>query len=465
MRNIVVLCFDSVRKDYYDIYAPHLRELADLSLPSCHAASSWSTPSHASMLSGSLPHEHGIHTYNRDYADLPVEETLFVSLPDHKRIGVSSNVFAGPAFNFDHLFDEFQAVPTARRFPEGLDPSEYISPDGGGLIRNQLELLSDAVGHEQSTKSIANAVGTYADSLSRRLPIPRLFDGGTNPVIRACNQQVRQTTEPYVLFVNFMEAHVPMEPTIGYDETLYDAPNTFTTHDKNFWDLVGSVDEFTEYLKTRRALYGASIDYLDRKVPQLIESLQAESSLETTILLTADHGENLGYDSDGRLVQHKSSLSEGVLHVPCDIVNPPDGATAPSDRFTTHLDFKTLLPALATDEFPDIGRETIPAEVVGLSAGPDPGPEQTHWDRAIRALLHENEKYVRDTNGRSVRHNLDPDRPSWQSEPVEIDSLPSTWSCFFPSEITDYRHRVEANQDGADVSAAVERRLEDLGYH
>ncbi|WP_415381175.1 sulfatase-like hydrolase/transferase [Halosimplex sp. TS25] len=464
MRNVVVLCYDSVRKDFYDVYAPRVRELSDVSLNQCRAASSWTVPSHGSMFTGTLPHEHGVHTHDRDYSSIPVEETLFSAMPDHERIGVSSNVFASEAFQFDHLFDEFETVTEARRFPQGIDPTDYISPDDGGLVRNQLRLLADAVGHDRPLRSAANASLTYADSLSRRLPVPRLFDGGTKPLLRAAREKVRGTDGPFFLFVNFMESHLPLEPTLGYDESLYSAPNTFSTGDRSVWELLGSAEEYPEYLRRRRGLYGASIDYLDRHVSEFVETVLDETALETTVVVTADHGENLGYPGDDGLVRHKSSLSEGLLHVPCDIVNPPAGARPPSGRFTSHLDFDRLLPALGRSEFPDVGRAAVPAELVGLSAGPNPGPEHDHWDRMIRAVLHGDEKDVKDSDGRTVRYELDPERPCWQGTPADIDSVSSRWSRFFAGDLCEYKQRASSEQEATAVSASVERRLEELGY-
>jgi len=465
MRNVVVLCYDSVRKDFYDIYAPRVRELAELSLDDCRAASSWTVPSHGSMFTGLLPYEHGIHTHDRDYEAIDVADTFLTAMPDHRRIGVSSNVFASGAFQFDHLFDEFVTVSEARRFPRGIDPADYVSPDEGGLLANQVRLLRDAAGHDYPLRSAANAALTYGDSAARRLPVPRLFDGGTKPLLRACRRQVDRSSEPFFLFANLMEAHLPLEPTVGYDDSLADVPPTYSTADESVWDLLGAADEYEQYLRHHRALYGASIDYLDRKVARFLERIQAKTERETTVVVTADHGENLGYDSDDGLVRHKSSLSEGLLHVPCDIVNPPAGARAPSGRFTTQLDFETLLPALGRGEFPDIGRDAAPAEVVGLSAGPDPGPEHEHWDRMIRAVLDGDDKHVADSDGRLVRYDLDANRPNWQGPPSEVETLPSVWSRFFDDDLAEYKRRAAADQDAADISQAVEQRLEELGYH
>jgi len=95
MRNIVLLCLDTVRKDFFDEYAPRLVDRADIVYDGCRAASSWSAPSHASMFTGQLPSEHGVHAYQRDFSVIDREDTFLGELPDYQALGASANVWAG----------------------------------------------------------------------------------------------------------------------------------------------------------------------------------------------------------------------------------------------------------------------------------------------------------------------------------------------------------------------------------
>ena len=65
-RNVVLVCLDTVRKDYFDEYATRLQKLCDVSFEQCRAASSCSVRSHASFMTGELPYRHGIDSYNSD---------------------------------------------------------------------------------------------------------------------------------------------------------------------------------------------------------------------------------------------------------------------------------------------------------------------------------------------------------------------------------------------------------------
>ena len=124
-RNIAVLVLDSVRKDFFNEYAERIQNKSSLSVHRAYAPSSWSTPSHASMFTGKLPFQHGIHTYHRSFDDLQQEEIFHTQLSDYSTLGVSANVFAGSTYGFDKFFDSFTDVSPAQRFPSGLDPTEF----------------------------------------------------------------------------------------------------------------------------------------------------------------------------------------------------------------------------------------------------------------------------------------------------------------------------------------------------
>jgi hypothetical protein len=46
------------------------------------------------MLTGTLPHKHGVHTHNFDFSTIDTEETFLGPLEDYETIGVSANEFA-----------------------------------------------------------------------------------------------------------------------------------------------------------------------------------------------------------------------------------------------------------------------------------------------------------------------------------------------------------------------------------
>jgi arylsulfatase A-like enzyme len=78
-------------------------------------------------------------------------------------------------------------------------------------------------------------------------------------------------------------------------------------------------------IETLRGLYAGEVETVDSHLETLYETLETEGLLENTILIiTADHGENLGEtDEMGRMrMGHEASVSEAVLNVPLVIAHP-----------------------------------------------------------------------------------------------------------------------------------------------
>lgn len=464
-RNIVLLCLDSVRKDFFTEYAPRLEDAADLTYEQCRAASCWSAPSHASMFTGVLPHRHEIHTYDPSFDSLERDDTFLGDLPDHRLLGVSSNVYASSNFGFDRLFDAFVDVAPHRRFPDGLDTEKFLKECDAQGVRRWVEFLRTAAASPHPGKSLANGGFVKLRQLASSLPVPLVFDGGAKANVRSVTRLVEDAPEPFFLFANLMDAHGPFTPNVHYDRSLYDAPRDWSSDDVDMWDVnnADALDEFATDLERLRGLYGAAIDYLDRVVVGLIDEIRDRTDSETTFVLTSDHGENLGFESDDGLIGHSSSLSEGLLHVPLAVVNPPEGSTGHVDSNCSHLDLGRLLVGLADGTVPDVARSRVPSEVVGISQTARTPENYEYWDRMIRSVVREREKVVWDSLGDCTSYTLDPSRPNRQEHDRECDEPPAWASSSFDEPIADFKARATGSRAG-NIDAGTESRLRDLGY-
>ena len=202
--------------------------------------------------------------------------------------------------------------------------------------------------------------------------------------------------------------------------------------------------EHEEYWRKRRATYAAAIEYLDRQVYRFIERLLNESDYETTVIITSDHGENLGSRSDNYLANHKSGLTEALLHVPLSIINPPLGYASVETEYFSHLELGRLVTALAEEETPNVFADRIPAEIIGLSAGPEPSSDREWWDRMLRCAYDDQTKLVWDSLGGSQSYELDTTRPSWQRSASNDRAVPQWTGEFFQSEIRQYKEEAAA---------------------
>ncbi|WIV67056.1 sulfatase-like hydrolase/transferase [Natrialbaceae archaeon AArc-T1-2] len=467
MRNVVLLCLDSVRKDTFDAYARRLDRRIELSYEQCRAASSWSAPSYASMLTGDLAHDHGVCTHDKRVSSIDPSETFLAreAFEGHEAIGVSTNAFAGSAFGFDRFFDRFADVTESNRYPDALDPASLTAESDASGPSAYLEFLREAVRHDRPLESLANGAVGFLDTVSADAPVPKLFDDGARAVIKESKRSITTSREPLFLFTTFMEAHTPLQHIRGFDRSLHSASNGFTTYERSVWELMEATDDHESFLETRRELYDATVDYLDRTITPFLAWLETNTALETTVVITADHGENQGYPCEEGHVRHKSSLSEGLLHVPLAVVNPPDGYPEIEDGYVSHLELGDLLAAFAREEVVDLTRDRVVAEHVGMSAGPEPPERREYWDRLMRAAYEDGRKVVWDSLGNARAYGLDPARPCWQRRVEDDASVPPWAEEYFDEDAASAKRRLAEDGESEDaVDAAVQDRLEKLGY-
>jgi arylsulfatase A-like enzyme len=460
MRNIVIVCLDSVRKDYFDEYAEQLGERADITVEQCRAVSSWSVPSHASMLTGQLPSEHGVHTHNIDFRDI-APRSVTSQLENHRSVCVTANGFTTEEFGFETLFDELVTVSPGQRFPKGND--------AGG--KSTKTILDEALDSEHPLLSMANGAFSKFYWLINTLPLPSPFDQGANLVSKHSVELFEDTESPVFLFTNFMEGHLPHQPRLQFDSEIHSVPWSWTSTAFDYAEANRQGQEYINEHETDieyfRQLYSANIDYLDRKIVQFIEDIESKASRETTFIITADHGENLAFADEDYLMGHSSSLSEALLHVPLTIINPPDDWEAELDvtSFLSHLELPRLVESLAAGESFVPREDVVVAELIGEGAKAIGDDE--FWKRMIRCAYLGDYKYVWDSLGTASLFKIDTSRPGEQSLIETGVDLPDEATARFQQNITEYNSTLDSEYKMGvtdDVDASTQERLKDLGY-
>lgn len=482
-RNVVLVVLDTVRKDYFDGFARRLGSRSALTFEQCRAASSWSVPSHASIFTGELPSEHGLHAESFDASfsfgsALSAGSTVLGDLDGHRTVGISANAYLNERFGFDALFDEFQDFSIGSHtneslFPRGMAVQDYMAAaDDGSRLRRYLGFLRACLAHDHSGRSLANGVWSQVGHRYRDLPLPEFVDDGAGAITETL-VEASAGEEPVFAFVNYMDAHTPLRRLRQYDDSLHSVPSTWSSTELDKWELNRGDAATPEYTSNYRELYAAAIDYVDRTLDDAIDDIAAATDRETTVIVTADHGHNLGYAADGGLFHHTGSMSEGLLHVPCVVINPPAGWAGTETRYFSQCDLRELVRRAAHGEpFDDDLLSRYPAaETVGL-LGTDDGTwglefseeEYAHWNRMIRVAYDGTTKYRWDSEGTTARHELDACRPSWQTDPETGVDIPERARDQFDTELRAYKGRVSARNQDMDFDREVERRLETLGY-
>ncbi len=273
----------------------------------------------------------------------------------YTRYGVSANGFASAKYGFDHGFDAFYNTQGVTVYPDGLDVHGYagtVREEGNDELQandiGYLRLLRTVVKHERPVKSAINVaaaglsqlVGQY--SIFSRIPHRRfsrynefMYDPKKNTKwLTRLFEKTEDENEPFFLFTNYMDPHHPYAPPERFQQEF--SGRTFRykeldqiaedTHPFEFIDRYGPrISPPEETLDTVRTLYTGEVRTADEHLGRLLKSLERHNLRdETVIVVTADHGENLGEVNEmgERRMGHVCSASDAHLRVPLVIAHP-----------------------------------------------------------------------------------------------------------------------------------------------
>jgi len=463
-RNVILLILDTVRKDYFDEYATNLKRISDISFDNAYAASSWSTPSHASIFTGELPHQHGVNANKLSFRDLDKEKTFLAKLSDFHTIGTSTNVFAGPEFGFDDLFDHFIQVSRNGVVSGGLDMDTFSRTTESSGVDLYRQYLAESWKQQKLFRSVVNGVTAKSHDLIRSLGIPRLWDYGARSIVSGSKDHLTNESKPYFFFANFMEAHSPYEDCLLYDQNISEVP--FGWSDSlDDWEINARGEEFkeTNQMKYRRSIYSGSIDYLDRIISPYITHIIEESNRDTTVIITADHGEALAHSENPPIWGHVGSLSHSLLHVPLEIINPPEDYSPNTQAPFSQLDIEKLILAFSRDQPVYFDRSMVPAERIGLGVDQEIEPaDYDYWNRGIRCVYEGDSRVEWDTLGETKEFKIG--SASEERLVQESSEVSEKYHRIFDDSLENHSADTSNDDTIENLSRNVRKGLEDLGY-
>lgn len=276
--NVVIIVLDTVRDDYVggqwgDVpLTPAVDAIAHEATRflSAFTTAPWTIPSHASLFTGLYPHSHqAVHErFALDGALVTLAERLQAA--GYATGGFTCNPWLNRALGFDQGFEEYTEV------------YRYAA----------------------ESKHHADLASTMAIDWLRQRGADR---------------------RPFLLFVNYLEAHLPYAPPPYVarrlaESTPGNAREGFSVAEAE--RIIAGLDEPSEAdLEEVRRLYAAEVAYQDTQVARVLDHLRAHELLdETLLIIVADHGEHLG---EHGLMGHEFTLHEPVLRIPM-IVRYPD---------------------------------------------------------------------------------------------------------------------------------------------
>lgn len=341
--NVLLIILDSVRAENTSLHGyarettPFLESFARSATHyrEARAPGEQSITSHASIFTGMGVREHGLtdrtsrlapgHTIWETLAGAGYATASFSANPflSHLDVGLSHG---------------FETVVTGERtvlpFPDAVDPREYAGGFDGGSPQYR-DFLADCLSSHQPFRSFLNALvlrgrarfgSTGLDSI--------LFDPIDDRIFtdRFAEWHSDQTG-PWAACLNLMDAHSCYAPRSEHNrwadtQTKID----HTTSDYSPWDYPAGERPWSEKARLQD-LYDGTIHQVDAAVARLISTLDRRDDLDDTlVVITADHGEGFGEQSEYRKVRssgHGSAggLEEPLLHVPL-LVQYPDQTDA-----------------------------------------------------------------------------------------------------------------------------------------
>jgi len=382
--NIILITWDACRFDYAREHASTLSTLASTNVwfERAIAPSPWSLPSHTSLFTGEYPHKHGCHRL-----DGTIDTDLLYRLAErgYRTYGISANGFASQRTGFHEGFDEFHYTGGRERYAEGMDIAGFAQQqlqDGVSMPSILIETLKRIPGHDHPVKSMVNLLsvgcGELADShdVLQRIPHPVFSpDSGycyspEDNTRRLESVLESRSDSPFFVFMNYMDTHRPYKPRAGLQEKHLGRRLTFrelrrlNEHVAYPWEFVedlqnGTIDE--EDVDLVRGLYAGEVETVDEHLKRIRQLLDERNLLEETLLVvTSDHGENLGEEDERgwRRMGHEASVSDTVLHVPLLLAHPAvEGRSVPEPVSIKDL-YELFLEG--TDEFLASGGNTVP---------------------------------------------------------------------------------------------------------
>lgn len=317
--NVLLIIMDSVRAKNTNLHnysrntTPFLSNLADTATVYEHAISPshWSLPSHASLFTGYHVDEHMLTS--RKYS-LEPGHTIWEQLSqlhDYSTGVFSTNPFiTNSDFGLNPGFDTTVKLPRDVPFREGVAPSDLNNV-------NYMLYLRQCLGGKYTLKSIFNGLHAKLQSLPLGSQLYQTREASHAEEFLSWQADV---SGPWGACINLMEAHAPYADSEQSNEWDSDYLRKIQNQGVNDFAMQAGERHWFDRIALEK-LYDCAIATIDQRIKLIIETLRDRDVLdETLVVITSDHGEGFGEQSNvrpnNRLQAHSFGLHEALLHVP-----------------------------------------------------------------------------------------------------------------------------------------------------
>ena len=356
--NVLLIVIDTLRADHLSSYGysrpttPNIDRLArdGMLFEKAFAESSWTLPSHATIMTGRFTYEHkaGGTPLSDRYPTL----AQFLSTKGYATAGFVANTFyCSPRTGLNRGFAEYQAY--FGTVADMISRTFY-----GKLLLDQLLLVG------------------YYDIPGRK----RAAD--VNQEFLRWLEVNRQA--PYFVFLNYLDTHDPYIPPAASQKRFsqHSTPGTRVNSLLFPRDFTGGRKLFKQEVQTEIDGYDDSLAYLDAELGSLFDKLKAMNLLDNTlVIITSDHGESFGNHG---LYGHGNSLYKDLLHVPLIVRYP---GTVPAGVRVSRAVSLQAIAATVVNILGFVSDSPFPGESLARYWSEDPASASKNTDFAIADSL------------------------------------------------------------------------------
>lgn len=453
---VVLVTLDTVRSDHLSVYgygrrtSPQLEAFARSATLYTRALASGdlTLTTHASIFTGLYARQHGARVDSRRGA-LAMREGVR-TLPALLRAAgyTTLAVVANPSylagrFGFSRGFDHYDDRAPTPLLPT---PRPHTAIAGGVALARRLLPQDRRFEH--------------ADSSYRRA-------GRINREVFGLLDGLAREPRPFLLFVNYMDAHWPYDPPRPFRDRFPGGLGRGAPGLQDFQDVAQQRRRYTPV--ERRHLvsrYDGAIAYVDHELGRLFERLRELGLWEASlVIVTSDHGEAFG---EHGLAGHGVSLHEHQIHVPLLIKAPGQQQAAVVERPVSSVDLLPTILHVVGLERPgglpgvSLSEGAPPLRPIFSESYANPGLYRAHprFRRDLRAVLLGDWKLVVSSRGRRRLFHLGED-------PGELADLSASGAPLgeLEAQLQDWLDDAP-ERTGREVSLDEEARrlLRELGY-
>ncbi len=287
------------------------------------------TPSRQSLLTGQLPHAAGVTRLSTPLAaDKPTLARQF------KKAGYTTAVFGKMHF-------QTPGVPGLHGF-DIAHTEDMLTREWQRQVKPRP--LPANVRSQPPWRPFKDPARIWLNA--DKLPMDRYDqDMRASFQVRMVEQFLRQQSDPFALWVSFLEPHspfyFPFEDRDRFSPARFKAPRVGP---EDGWQIPNIFRDLSgEDKRGITAAYYTSVEFLDRNIGRVLRTLSDAGRAEDTVVVyTADHGYHLG--QHGRFEKHCGY--DQALRVPLIIRHPRTIRPRVVNGLTEHVDLSATIPDL-----------------------------------------------------------------------------------------------------------------------